>query len=110
MAIDIRHWKFLLAENSSYIDLYEQLKRKTHINEKNENKLIKIITVLKDSGYPVEEVYESEVEQPRVETAESENIVEGRPKESVKPQEVPSLLLEGVGSSSEESSSEEDSV
>ena len=102
-------WKALLLENKSYIEGYEVLKDDIKNYKYKEKKLLQLILALKQRGYPVEEVYESEVDQKRhkplphysgsdeIESnSEAENLVSGRPPTKDKPNFIPNLNLSEV--------------
>ena len=111
-------WKALLLENKSYVEGYELLKDDIKNYKYKEKKLLQLILALKQRGYPVEEVYESEVDQKRhkplpnysgsdeIESnSEAENLVSGRAPTKEKPNFIPSLNLLEVEPESISSSS-----
>lgn len=111
-------WKALLLENKNYSEAYGRVKEENRNYKYKEKKLLKLIVALKQRGYPVEEVYENDVEKKKNKelphysgsedlesNSEAENLVSGRPMEKEKPQIVPSLNLieiepESISSSS----------
>ncbi|OMJ73424.1 hypothetical protein SteCoe_27870 [Stentor coeruleus] len=56
---DKTSWKVLIAENKSYTQLYTKLKKKFKNLQIQEKKLMKLFWILKQKGYPVEEIYEN---------------------------------------------------
>lgn len=56
---DKTSWKVLISENKSYSDLCEKLKKKLKSSKSVEKKLMKLFWILKQKGYPVEEVYDN---------------------------------------------------
>lgn len=114
-------WKALLLENKGYSEGYEKLKDDIKNYKYKEKKLLQLILALKQRGFPVEEVYESEIEQKKHKplphysgsqslesNSEAENLVSGRAPMKVKPLCIPSLNLlevepESISSSEPES-------
>ncbi|CAG9311647.1 unnamed protein product [Blepharisma stoltei] len=101
-------WKFIIAENKAYADLCQKMKTDIKNYKYKEKKLLKLVMALKKRGYPVEEVYDQDVqkkkkEMPKYEgsdepedNSENEQLVSGRPKDVKKPQNIPSLKLEEI--------------
>lgn len=56
---DRTSWKVLIAENKSYAELCTKLKKKIKNFQFQEKKLMKLFWILKQKGYPVEEIYEN---------------------------------------------------
>ncbi|OMJ77213.1 hypothetical protein SteCoe_23250 [Stentor coeruleus] len=56
---DRTSWKVLIAENKSYAELCTKLKKKIKTLQFQEKKLMKLFWILKQKGYPVEEIYEN---------------------------------------------------
>lgn len=56
---DKASWKVLVAENRSYSELCGKLKKKIKSMKAQEKKLMTLFWMLKQKGYPVEEIYES---------------------------------------------------
>jgi hypothetical protein len=55
---DRTSWKVLLAENKTYAEVCENLKKKVRRLKNKEKTLIKLLWTLKEKGVPVEETYE----------------------------------------------------
>lgn len=100
-------WKVLNSELEYYHGWKKNAERELKISQAKEKKLVKLMHALKSRGYPVEEIYKTEVKVSahRVQSAEgpavrdeneSQRLVSGRPKSLPKPQTVPDLQLEGV--------------
>ena len=103
---DEMKWKALLLENRNYSEAYSKLKDDIKNYKYKEKKLLQLILALKQRGYPVEEVYDSEVEKKKHKpmphysgsedlesNSEAENIVSGRPLVKDKPGFIPNLKL-----------------
>ncbi|OMJ70967.1 hypothetical protein SteCoe_30941 [Stentor coeruleus] len=99
-------WKALLLENKTYFEAIGKLKDDIKNYKHKEKKLLKLILALKQRGYPVEEVFETDVESKKEKSlpnysesgimescSETENIVSGRPVNKDKPSCVPGLNL-----------------
>lgn len=110
-------WRVLNSELEYYHGWKRNAEREVKILKAKEKKLVQLMHVLKLKGYPVEEVYRTEVkmsmssvhsEEVQRDENESQRLVSGRPKSMPKPQTVPSLRLEEVQPdvSSEEVSAE----
>ena len=113
----------MLLENQNYSEAYGKLKEEIKNYRYKEKKLLKLIVALKQKGYPVEEIYEAEVEKKKPKplphysgseelesNSEAENLVSGRPPGKEKPKIIPNLNFqelnpESVSSSSYESES-----
>jgi len=109
-------WQVVNSEVEYYHTWKRKAEREMKILQVKEKKLIKLVHALKSRGYPVEEVYTTEVKTPAPsahsadivrDENESQRLVSGRPKSMPKPVAVPSLELQGV---EPDLSSEEGSV
>ena len=97
-------WKVLVAENKSYADLCEKLKKKLKVMKKKENKLMKLFWIMKQKGYPVEELHEKlgkKAREPSVnvsitELSDNEPINAEPAKFCPKPGNIPFLKMEQV--------------
>lgn len=58
MPTDKSSWKVLIAENRTYTELCKRLKKKNKSLQSQEKKLMNLLWILKQKGYPVEEIYE----------------------------------------------------
>lgn len=106
--INEENWKFIVAENKGYADLCQRMKADLKNYKYKEKKLLKLVLALKKRGYPVEDVYDQDVqrkkkEMPRYEgtdlpedNSENEQLVSGRPKDVKRPQIIPVLKLEEI--------------
>ncbi|OMJ75864.1 hypothetical protein SteCoe_24883 [Stentor coeruleus] len=56
---DKASWKVMVAENKSYSELCDKLKKKIKNMKIQDKKLMTLFWMLKQKGYPVEEIYES---------------------------------------------------
>lgn len=99
-------WKALLLENKTYVEALGKLKDDIKSYKYKEKRLLQLILALKQRGYPVEEVFETDVESKKEKSlpnysgsevmescSETENIVSGRPANKDKPSCVPGLNL-----------------
>ena len=111
-------WKMLLFEVKKYSDLVSELRSKIKKYRFNEREVTKLIVAMKKRGYPVQEVYEKDVNQYKPERIDStstnvelepeegsdiEPIISGPPKEVPRPRIVPPLKLDQVISKSSNS-------
>lgn len=102
-------WKMLLFEVKKYSDLVSELKSKIKKYRFNEKEVTKLIVAMKKRGYPVQEVYEKDVNRYKPERIDStstnvefepeedsdmEPIISGPPKEVPRPRIVPPLKLD----------------
>lgn len=110
-------WRVLNSELEYYHGWKRNAEREIKILKTKEKKLVRLVHALKERGYPVEEVYNTQVKTPapsahseeiKRDENESQRLVSGRPKSLPKPEKVPSLRLEVVEPdvSSEEVSAE----
>ena len=112
-------YRLLLSELDNYKGWKSKILRELRISQSKEKKLIQLVHALKKRGYPVEEVYNSEIRTPAAtpklsvsrasEEGESERLVSGPPKERKRPECVPGLNLETVEPDIDSDESEEDS-
>ena len=102
---DKTSWKVLIAENKSYSDLCSKLKKKIKSLKIQEKKLMKLFWVLKQKGYPVEEIYENlSMKKNRKQSipASIEDVSDNEPiniepaKTRPKPSNVPTLKMSKV--------------
>ncbi|OMJ82428.1 hypothetical protein SteCoe_16905 [Stentor coeruleus] len=98
------NWKKLIEENLLYRASTYNLEKDLAYYRSKASKMMKLISVIEKSGYPVEEVYKYEVRNKTnvpyckdnneiLDTTEHENIITGRLPEIIKPVEVPRLNL-----------------
>jgi DNA repair exonuclease SbcCD ATPase subunit len=96
-------WKVVVAENKSYSDLCEKLKKKLKSMKKRQNKLMKLFWFMKQKGYPVEELH-SKLQKPEkavlnvsiTELSDNEPINIEPAKSRPKPGNVPVLQMDQV--------------
>ena len=113
-------WRLLNSELDHYRVWKKKWNRDLHITQSKERKLAQLVQALKSRGFPVEEVYNSEVRTPALsahstvhrETEENESVrlVSGRPEAVRRPLAVPSLDLTGVEPDVTSDSSSEESL
>ena len=112
-------YKLLLSELENYKGWKAKVMRELKITQSKEKKLVQLVHALKKRGYPVEEVYNSEIRTPvpsikhsaaRVEEeGESERLINSPAKAIPRPANVPALNLEGVEPDLDSESSHSDS-
>lgn len=121
MPKDDQPWQFLLSENHSYNELFLRMERDLSNFQSREKKLLQLLVAMKRRGYPVDEVYEEDVQRPKAkktpialelpidgaEDSEAEAIIEGPPRNMLKPESVPVLRLADVPPESETDSAVE---
>lgn len=103
---DENKWKAVLLENRTFAESLRELKEEIKEYRYKEKKLMQLLSLLKDKGYPVESVYENEVAKKKAKAlphysncsvlsskSEYENLVSGRAPSPQKPENVPSLDL-----------------
>lgn len=101
---DKMSWKVVVAENKSYADLCDKLKKKLKVMRKKENKLMKLFWLMKQKGYPVEELHEKLGKKQRenslnvsvTELSDNETINAEPAKFRPKPGNIPFLKMEHV--------------
>lgn len=113
-------WRLLNSELDHYRVWKKKWTRDLHITQSKEHKLAQLVHALKARGFPVEEVYNSEVRTPAVsvrstvhreaEENESVRLVSGRPGMVQRPQAVPPLDLTEVEPDVTSDSSSEESL
>ena len=94
-------WKLLIAENNSYLEVCEGMKRDIKKLKLNEKKMMKLFNCLKIQGYPVDEIYNEKIKTRRkmkkanrpVASEDEENINITPAKTSIKPSLIPVLKL-----------------
>lgn len=98
-------WKLMNSELDHHRMWKKKWSRELQIAKIREQKLAKLVQAIKNRGFPVEEIYNSEVRTPQVsqhtrtqdiDENESVRLVSGRPSEVQRPQGVPALDLVGV--------------
>lgn len=123
MRMDELSWKFLITENKHLEKLCIEMRKDVKMLSKKERKLVKLMVILKDRGYPVEEVFQEEMEkkekkmkdwenelradEPLADNSENEDLVSGRPKNMKKPEIVPCLDFNELIESQEDFESSE---
>ena len=113
-------WRLLNSELDHYRVWRKKWDRELHISQSREKKLSKLVQALKARGFPVEDVYNSEVRTPALsvhsavrregDEDESVRLVEGRPSAVQRPAGVPELDLATVEPDITPDSSPEESV
>lgn len=117
MPAEEQAWQFLLSENHSYQELFYRMERDLTNFQNREKKLLRLLVAMKRRGYPVDNVYEEDVQRPKVkkqpaalelpsevEDSEAETLIEGPAKRMQKPEAVPALRLSEVEPESESDS------
>lgn len=92
-------WKALVIENKSFSEICRKMREDLKNYRKKEKKLLKLILALKNRGFPVEEVYNEEINTivlKSEENSESDRIVSGRVREVPKPSTVPLLQISKI--------------
>ena len=120
---DDAKWKALIVQNKRYRDAYKSAKEELTEYKYREKKLVKLLMVLKDKGFPVEEIYQEEVVNKRKKSlprashssivssnSENENLVSGRAPSPLKPLQVPGLNLDVIEPESFSSDSYTESI
>jgi hypothetical protein len=106
---DETSWQYLVSENKQYAEVLKTLHRDLKHLKRREDRLLKLMQVLKVKGYPVEQIYKEECRKqgqaklPYTEIKgsdagdeDAELIVNGPPKAVKRPKGVPVLALEEV--------------
>jgi hypothetical protein len=117
---DDQAWQFLLSENHSYQELFSRMERDLANFESREKKLLRLLVAMKRRGYPVDDVYEEDVQKPKakkpqvelelpseMEDSEAEALLDGPAKIMLRPEAVPALRLSEVEPESESDSAVE---
>ncbi|CAG9334174.1 unnamed protein product [Blepharisma stoltei] len=98
----------IIDENKSLTKIFKKMKTEIDNFKYKEKQLLKLVIALKKNGYPVEEIYDREVQKSKTkkhksreyselwEESEDEQLVSGRPKEVQRPHIVPKLNLNEV--------------
>eukprot|EP00358_Blepharisma_japonicum_P003978 CAMPEP_0202954770 /NCGR_PEP_ID=MMETSP1395-20130829/51122_1 /ASSEMBLY_ACC=CAM_ASM_000871 /TAXON_ID=5961 /ORGANISM="Blepharisma japonicum, Strain Stock R1072" /LENGTH=174 /DNA_ID=CAMNT_0049670583 /DNA_START=670 /DNA_END=1190 /DNA_ORIENTATION=+ len=98
----------IIDENKSLSKICKKQKNEIDSYKYKEKQLLKLILALKKKGYPVEEIYDREVQKSKYEMykneesselgeeSEDEQLVSGRPKDVPRPRIVPKLNLNEV--------------
>ncbi|CAG9321784.1 unnamed protein product [Blepharisma stoltei] len=98
----------IIDENKSLSKICQKQKNEIDSYKYKEKQLLKLILALKKKGYPVEEIYDREVQKSKYEMykneenselgeeSEDEQLVSGRPKDVPRPRIVPKLNLNEV--------------
>lgn len=106
---DHKKIKMIVEENKVFSVLHHKQKKEISKFKYKENQLLKLILALKKRGYPVEDVYDTEINKSKRGTdqvselgseSEDEQLVSGRPKEVKRPKAVPKLNLNEIQSES----------
>lgn len=117
--MDELSWKFIVSENNHLAKLCQNMKEDLRMLSKKEKRLVKLVVVLKEKGYPVEEVYEGIMskkskQKARIEfgeqvedDTENEDLVSGKARSVKKPEFVPCLDFDALYDSQEEWESSE---
>jgi hypothetical protein len=113
-------WRLLNSELDHYRVWRKKWDRELHISQSREKKLSKLVQAIKARGFPVEDVYNSEVRTPalsvhsavhrEVDEDESVRLVEGRPSAVQRPAGVPGIDLTNVEPDITPDSSSDESV
>ena len=96
---DENTWKALVLENISYNEICKKMREDIKNYRKKEKKLLSLIVAMKNRGYPVEEVYNHDVDKINKsieENSESDRIVSGRAPEVAKPSNIPPLRMDKI--------------
>lgn len=93
------NWKALVLQNRSYIEITKRMKEDLKVYRSKEKKLLELILAMKNRGYPIEEIYNSDVYKASdaEENSESDRIISGRAKDVIKPCNVPTLRIDKIG-------------
>lgn len=98
-------WRLLVAELGNYREWKETAGREIRIAQSKEKKLLSLLNAIKKHGFPVEEVYESEIRKSVVRPSlpesgdlesESEALATGPAPVRPRPTQVPALPLDSV--------------
>lgn len=96
-------WKLIIAENKTYSEVCECMKKDIHNLKKNERRLLKLIDLVRDEGFPVDELYQNKIkrtkspkdEEARPVQSEDEEYINTTPaRKHDRPNNVPMLNLE----------------
>lgn len=101
---DEEGWKVLVSEIQEYSQVVQSMTNEIKQLRNKEKQLIKLVLALKRRGYPVEEIYETEISKKKVpksaenneeisDEEETEPLVKGSPKKVLRPPGVPELNL-----------------
>ncbi|CAG9312774.1 unnamed protein product [Blepharisma stoltei] len=109
MPKDEDSWKYIVAENKILVDMCRHMKEQLKKFQTKEKKLLKLISELKNRGYPVEEVYEKCILKRKIVKEEKTNnrernsgendeelLISGPPRKVEKPEIVPTLDLNNI--------------
>lgn len=117
--MDEMSWKFIVSENNHLGKLCQNMKEDLRMLAKKEKRLVKLVVVLKEKGYPVEEVYEEimnkksikkariDFDEPVPDDTENEDLVSGKAISVRKPEFIPYLNFNVLNDSQEEWESSE---
>lgn len=98
-------WRLLVAELGNYREWKETASRELRMAQSKEKKLLALLNAIKKHGFPVEEVYESEIRKSVVRQSlpesrdlesETEALASGPAPVRPRPTQVPSLPLDSV--------------
>lgn len=91
-------WKALVIENKSYAEMCKRMKSELKIYKSKEIKLLKLVLAMKNRGYPIEEVFNTDVcgVVGDTEGSESERLLTGSGPKIEKPPQVPSLDIDKI--------------
>jgi Translin-associated factor X-interacting N-terminus len=100
---DDQSWKLIIAENNTYSELCLSMKKDIKNLKKNEKRLISLLDILRNKGFPVDEVYEEnfkpnikEKKSKPIESEDEECINTKSAKNIAKPACIPPLNLAGL--------------
>lgn len=115
------NWIKILQENRMYEEALYNLKKDLTYYKVKTKKMMKLIVVFEQKGYPVEDIYNKEVKKkkslPRYDGSDSlpddtdnENIISGKSKDIIRPSKVPELNFSLVEPNSFTSESQSDQL
>lgn len=106
---DETSWQYLVSENKYYAEAFKTLKRDLKVMKRREDKLLKLVFILKKEGYPVEQIYKEECRRNKLAKLpykevkgsdapdeEVEPLVHGPPKAVERPKAVPQLSFNTI--------------
>jgi hypothetical protein len=98
-------WRLMVSELGNYREWKEAASREMRMAQSKEKKLLALLNAIKKRGFPVEEVYESEIRKPLPQPSlptegegesETEALATGPAPVRPRPTQVPSLSLDSV--------------
>ena len=99
-------WRLLLSELETYKIWKESAEKELHAAQQKERKLLELLHAIKKHGFPVEDVYNTEVKKyskvasssraESEENSDAEQLVVGPPLARKRPEQVPALKIETI--------------